>query len=76
MKETRDMNISESIRKIRASMTDALQDALTEHGEYGVQPVGDATLMLYDTNGKCQGFVLVFPSIEALDEEKEEEESV
>jgi hypothetical protein len=67
------LTISESIRKIRSGITDALQDALTEHGEYGVQPVGDSTLMLYDKNGKCQGFVLVFPSIEALDKEEEDE---
>jgi len=72
-KETyKDMTISESIRKVRRDMSEAIKEGLEATGAYGVQRIGDDTVMLYSEDGKCQGFVLVFPSAEALTEEEEE----
>jgi hypothetical protein len=68
----KDMNISESIRKVRRDMSEAIKEGIEATGAYGVQRLGDDTVMLYDAAGRCQGFVLVFPSAEALEEEGED----
>jgi hypothetical protein len=69
------MTISESIRKVRKDMVSAIKDGIETTGTYKAQPYDDGTVLLYSNDGRCQGFVLVFPSAEALEEEEEDEDA-
>jgi hypothetical protein len=70
-KETKDMNLSESIRKARKEMTRNVGDAIVEYGLYNVQPCGNDTLMLYNDGGECVGFALLFTCVDAIKEEED-----
>lgn len=65
-----EMNISESLRAVRERMLNSVCTALDKDGLNTLRD-GDKTITLYDENNRCVGFVMVFPTLEAVEAEEE-----